>query len=434
MHFLDAEGLLHDLPGQRGEALPGLDGRAQHGRDTVVDLHRGRGHLVGAFRAEHVHHADAVAHTAAYGAGFARAFGAAGQQPLLLRGVLRQRRQREVPYGLQEFGDRRRAGHGLPGRQHVTGGHHIAQAQLRRVDAELLRELVHLRLVRGAHLHRALAAHMPGGRIVGAYGPALDEGVRHDVGAAGEGDGGGERVGGGVGVGARVEQDLRLDLDESALGVGVVPVAQQGGVAVGVAEEGLLARSGEFHRTAGLQREQAERQLEGAVLAVGGGARHAGDDDFDPLGFQRVAGGERVAVAVRVGGGGVQLDAAVGAGHGEAGLGADGCGVLAADAVQALDDDLADGLRVAVTQRDVPDQVAVGVQRLRLEGLFGVGDGVEDVVLDDDGRCGHPRGVGVVGGDGGDGLAVVAYDVGGEDGPVGAAPSVDGGCRGRPRG
>ena len=173
-----------------------------------------------------------------------------------------------------------------------------------------------------------------------------------------------------------------------------------------------------------LQGEQAERELEARVLAVGGGAGHAGDDDLHPVGLQAEAGGGQVAVGVRVGGGDVELDAAVGAGHGEAGLGADGGRVLAADAVQALDDDLAGRVRVAVAQRDVPDQVAVGVQRLGLEGLLRVGDRVEHLVLDDDGGGGQPRGVRVVGGDGGDGLAVVAYDLGGEDRAVGD-------CRGR---
>ncbi|CAM5682294.1 hypothetical protein SGRIM128S_04033 [Streptomyces griseomycini] len=131
---------------------------------------------------------------------------------------------------------------------------------------------------------------------------------------------------------------------------------------------------------------------------------------------------------MRVGGRQVQLDAAVRAGHGETGLGADGGGVLAADAVQALDDDVAGRLGVAVAQRDVPDQVAVGVQRLGLEGLLGVGHRVEHLVLDDDGGGGHPRGVRVVGGDGGDGLAVVAHHLGGEDRPVGRAAAVQRGA------
>ncbi len=199
-------------------------------------------------------------------------------------------------------------------------------------------------------------------------------------------------------------------------------------MAVGVAEEGLLAGGGQLHRAARAQREQAERELEGGVLAVGRGARHAGDDDAYAVRFQAEAGGRQVAVGVRVGGGGVELDAAVGPGNGQSGLGADGGGVLAADPVQALDHDLAGGLRVAVAQRDVPDQVAVGVQGGGAEGLLGVGDRVEEFVLDGDRGRGEACGVGVVGGDGGDGLAVVAHDVVGEHGPVGDPAAVGGGA------
>lgn len=131
---------------------------------------------------------------------------------------------------------------------------------------------------------------------------------------------------------------------------------------VGVPQEGLFARRGEFDRTSGLHGQQSEGELEALVLAVGGGAGHSRDDDLHALRFQAVAGGGRVAVGVRVGGRHVELDPAVGAGHGEAGLRADRGRVLAPDAVQALDDDLARRVRVAVAQRDVADQVAVGVQ------------------------------------------------------------------------
>lgn len=195
-------------------------------------------------------------------------------------------------------------------------------------------------------------------------------------------------------------------------------------MSVDVAQEGLFAGRRQFHRAARLQGEEAERELEALVLAVGGGARDSRDDHLHALGFQSVAGGSRVTVRVGVRGGEVQLHAAVGARDGQAGLGADGGRVLAADPVEALDDDLADGVGVAVAQRDVPDQVAVGVQRFGLEGLLWVGHRVEYFVLDDDGRRRHARGVRVVGGDGGDGLPVVAYDLGGEHRAVGSAAAV----------
>ena len=195
-------------------------------------------------------------------------------------------------------------------------------------------------------------------------------------------------------------------------------------MSVDVAQEGLFAGRRQFHRAARFERQQAQRELEALVLAVGGGAGDSGDDHLHPLRLQAVAGGGRVTVRVRVRGGEVQLHAAVGARYREARLGADGGRVLAADAVEALHDDLADRVRVAVAQRNVPDQVAVGVQRFGLEGLLRVGHRVEYFVLDDDGRRRHARGVRVVGGDGGDGLPVVAYDLGGEHRAVGSATSV----------
>ena len=90
--LLDAQRLLDDLAGQGGEALAGLDGRADDRGDAVVDLDGGRGDLVGALGAEHVDHAQRVADAAADRAGFARALGAAGQQPLVLGRVLGERR------------------------------------------------------------------------------------------------------------------------------------------------------------------------------------------------------------------------------------------------------------------------------------------------------------------------------------------------------
>src|SRR3546814_19816012 len=80
-------------------------------------------------------------------------------------------------------------------------------------------------------------------------------------------------------------------LDEAALGVRVVAVARQGGVAVGVAEEGLLAGGGEFDRAAGAQGEQDQRDLEAWVLAVAGAAGAAGDADLHET--RTASGGDR---------------------------------------------------------------------------------------------------------------------------------------------
>lgn len=204
----------------------------------------------------------------------------------------------------------------------------------------------------------------------------------------------------------------------------MVAVAQQRGVAVGVREEGLLAGGGELDGAARTQRQQAERELDAGVLAVGGGAGDAGHHDLDLVRFQAEGGGGQITVGVRVRGGGVDLHAAIGARHREPGLGPDGRRVLAADPVEPLDHHLADGVGVAEAERDVPDQVAVGVQRLGLEGELGIGDGFLDLVLDGDGGGGQPCRVGVVGRHRGDRLAVVADLVLGEDRAVGGAPAV----------
>ncbi len=190
-------------------------------------------------------------------------------------------------------------------------------------------------------------------------------------------------------------------------------------MARGVGVEGLLAGEGHLHRAAGAQRQQRQGDLEGQVLAVGGGARHAGDHQPDPVGLKAQAGGGAVAVAVRVGGGQVQLDAAVRPRHGQPGLGAERGRVLPADLVEALDDDLADGVRVPGAQRQVAEQVAVRVQRRRREGLLGVGHGLQRLVVDRDQTDRQPGGVRVVGGHRGDRLAVVAHHAGGQHRPVG---------------
>ena len=145
-----------------------------------------------------------VADAAAHRARLARALGAAGQQPLVLGVVLGQRRAAGSPV---RPGAVRRPGPGRSRSGRWAAGRRWPCTLRSRSSAgsmpSFAGQLVHLALVGGADLHGALAADMAGRRVVGAHRPALDEGVRDDVRAAGEGDGGGEGVGGGVGVGAR---------------------------------------------------------------------------------------------------------------------------------------------------------------------------------------------------------------------------------------
>ena len=168
----------------------------------------------------------------------------------------------------------------------------------------------------------------------------------------------------------------------------------------------------------GTDGEQAEGDLEAHVLTVRGGPRDAADDQADPVGLQAQAERGTVPVPVRVGAGDMELHAAVRARHGEAGLGADRGRVLAADPVHALDHDLADHLGVAEAHRLVPEEVAVRVDRRGGERLLRVGQRLQRLVADQDGRGGQPRGVRVVGGHGGHRLAVVPDEVGREHRPV----------------
>ena len=96
------------------------------------------------------------------------------------------------------------------------------------------------------------------------------------------------------------------------------------------------------------------------------------------------------------------------AGHREAGLRPEERLVLHADLVVAGDDDLGGGVRVAVLDVHVPQQVAGRVQRLGVDRLLGVGDRLERLVVDLDLGGGVAGGLRVVGGDDRDRLALVA--------------------------
>ena len=109
-------------------------------------------------------------------------------------------------------------------------------------------------------------------------------------------------------------------------------------------------------------------------------------------------------------GGDEEVHAAVLGRHGEAGLRPEEGLVLHADLVLAGDHDLALGVRVAVADRHVAQQVAARVQRRdrRVERALGVGQRLEHLVVDLDLLGRRARGLGVVGGDDRDRLALVA--------------------------
>ena len=145
-------------------------------------------------------------------------------------------------------------------------------------------------------------------------------------------------------------------------------------------------------------------------------------------------------------GGDVDVDAALAVGHREPRLGPEEGLVLDAELVLAADDDVAGGVRVAVADHEMADDVrarvvevavpggrAIGMQRLLLQGALHVDDGLERLVLDPDRLDRPPRLLGMVGGDDRDRLAEVAHPVDREHRLVGELEPVASSCPGRPR-
>jgi hypothetical protein len=271
--------------------------------------------------------------------------------------------------GVEYLGDGGGADDDLAGDQPVAGGEHVAATQLDRVHPEGVGQPVHLGLVGEAGLHGPEAAHGPTRRVVGAHDGAVDVGAGHAVGAGGEAGGVGDDGTARGGVGASVEYEAGLDPHEAAVAVGVVPVPHAGRVPVHVAVERLLAGVHHLHGPPGVERQQAEVDVEAQVLAGAERPAHAGEGEPHPLGLEAEAGSDLVAVDVQPLGGDEEVDAAVLGGHGQPGLGAEEGLVLHADLVGPLDLYLADGALVAVAEVDAPDEVAVGVDRVRRLGL-----------------------------------------------------------------
>ena len=70
-----------------------------------------------------------------------------------------------------------------PGRKRVARRERVQEAELDRIDAERVGELVHLGLAGEARLNRAEAAHRAARRVVRVHHRRLDQRVRHQVGA-----------------------------------------------------------------------------------------------------------------------------------------------------------------------------------------------------------------------------------------------------------
>jgi hypothetical protein len=237
---------------------------------------------------------------------------------------------------------------GLTGDQPVAGAHRVAQPDLDRGRARTRRELVHLRLVGEARLHDAEPAHRPARQVVRAHGVAVDDGVGAPVRALGVGHGVDQHRRRRRGVGAAVEHHPGLDLDDLAVGGGVVTHPDRGRMAVDVAEEALGAAVGHPHGTPEAQGEQAGVHLQADVLAGPERPADAAEHEADRLDREVEACGDLGAVLVQPLRGDVQFDAlAARVGDRQRCLETEERLVLHPDLVGALDDDVAGGVDVA---------------------------------------------------------------------------------------
>ena len=186
-----------------------------------------------------------------------------------------------------------------------------------------------------------------------------------------------------------------------------------------------------------MEREQRAVDLHREVLATAERAADAREVDADLLRAEVETGRDLVAIDVQPLGRHMDVDTALAVRHGEARLRPEERLVLDPDLVLARHDDVAVGLRVAVPDHEVPDDVrarvvqvpvphrrAVRVERLLLERVLHVDDRLERLVLDRDRRQRLPRLLGMVRGNDRDGLADVAHPVDREHGLVGELEAI----------
>ena len=418
-----------DLQDDADDALPDLGRRAVHlGAAVGVEHDARRTRVVEALRVADVLEPDREPDPAPDTFAARRVAGAAGQPDRVARQLL-GRGHRDRGGGANRLGHRARALDHLARRQRIAGAERVQEAQLDRVDLELGRQEVHLRLGGEARLHGAEAAHRATRRVVRVHRRRLDQRVVDAIRADRERcgvrrDGGRARR-----VGAAVEQDPHPHVDEAPVARGAVLAPHPRGVPVDMADERLLAVVDDLHRPARVEREQSAVQLHREVLAPA--ERAADPREVDPhlLGREPEAGRHLVAVDVQPLRGDVDVDTTFAVRDGQTGLGAEEGLVLDADVVDAGDGHVSLGVGIAVADHEVPDDVRarvvaipvphrrpVGMERLRLGGALHLGDH-RQLLVDDADRLGRPpRLLGMLGRNERDRLAVVADAVGASTG------------------
>ena len=307
---------------------------------------------------------------------------------------------------LAEVVDQARHGRGLAhelaGDHAVARVHGVAQAQLKRVDAEAPGQHIHLGFVPEAGLDRAETAHGAVGHVVGAGVAGPDLHVRHPVWARREHRGVRADRGRARGVGAAVQHDRRPDEDQVAFPVRTMRVPHQGGVAVDVAGEGLLAPVPHLHRATRPQGQNTAVDLHGEIFAGAESAPHARQPQADFLSRQAQALANLVEVDVQPLGRDPEIDPALAVRDREAGFRAQRRLILLPDLVVGVDHHFRVRMGVAPADHLVAERFASAERSHR------VGQRIQRLVFDGDRRAGRARLLGMLGGDDGDRLARIA--------------------------
>ena len=191
-----------------------------------------------------------------------------------------------------------------------------------------------------------------------------------------------------------------------------------------VAEECLLAIEDDLHRASRAQGEKRNLYLHAQVFAGTESSTYPGQVNPDLVERQRQASGHLVLVDVQPLGGDVKVDAAVLGRDRKARLRPERGLVLHAGFVVALDHDRPGGLRISTADPLAVQDVAEGVDRLRVDRRHRVDERFGRLVVDDHRGRSAPRRLGVVRGHCRDGLTLVAHDIGGEDGLIGVVEPV----------
>jgi hypothetical protein len=199
-------------------------------------------------------------------------------------------------------------------------------------------------------------------------------------------------------------------------------------MAMHVTKERLFSAVHHLDRPSGVQRQQAHVHLQAHVLATAERATHAREREPHFVVGQAEARGDLITIDMQPLRRDVQLDPAVVGRNRQTAFGSHEGLVLHTDFVDTFDGHGVGRQRrvdCTVTDTKVTNKVAIGMDRVGVERSLGVDERNERFVLDDDRLECSARGLWMVGGDRGDGLAVVAHDVAGKDRLISMLESVE---------